>query len=483
MLLYLKDVFNFIRFPVYNLKIETTFFDKVKRFSVVFAISILFTILINICILLLAKIGILVGSPNLLKEFSGALSVWQILLSFCIIAPIIEELTFRLQLRVNTLYFSIFAALQAWFWLNTFSDIPIMYSIVPAIVIFLITFYLTRSKEIEEKLSNIWKKYFRFIFYITAFTFGLAHTFNQLLSLNIIAFAWMFTLYASVIGIWLGYIRIRNGIIWSMVLHSSINLFFVSIQLLFFFGTSNYSNANKTVQLTAPTGWTQYYKSDIDDKKIKPFSKHLEYESFDYIIQENHSGNLPEIPFVISSHNVLKQNDKSKILNEIIKYPGIVTSDSNWLSLLNESRRGKMFFDSKNQRLLSMFNYSLNPDLHLDINIKTDENILDLKVMYILEREIINVDFVVNEKDFNKCKKDFNEMLLSAKVGLPKKDYLKHLLHKKNVSGLSNTIRTPLSWREFIGFLVWGLIIYGFIQMFINDKNRTPVENPTTEEK
>jgi hypothetical protein len=136
-----------------------------------------------------------------------------------------------------------------------------------------------------------------------------------------------------------------------------------------------------------------------------------------------------------------------------------------------------MFYDSKNQRLLSMFNYSLNPDLHLDINIKTDDNILDLKVMYILEREIINIDFVVNETDFNKYKKEFNEMLLSAKVGLPQHDYLKHLLHKRIVSGFSNTIRTPLSWREFIGFLLWGLIIYAFIRMFINDKNRIPIEN------
>lgn len=73
------------------------------------------------------------------------------------------------------------------------------------------------------------KKYFKLIFYTFAIAFGLVHLSNFEITTNVLLLAPILVAPQIILGGYLGFIRVRFGLIWSILLHASYNAFFVLI--------------------------------------------------------------------------------------------------------------------------------------------------------------------------------------------------------------------------------------------------------------
>lgn len=72
-------------------------------------------------------------------------------------------------------------------------------------------------------------KTFKIAFYIFAIAFGLIHLSNFTLTNNVLILAPILVAPQIILGGYLGFIRVRFGLIWSILLHASYNAFFVFI--------------------------------------------------------------------------------------------------------------------------------------------------------------------------------------------------------------------------------------------------------------
>ena len=71
------------------------------------------------------------------------------------------------------------------------------------------------------------KKYFKLIFYAFAFIFGFIHLSNFEITTNVLILAPILVAPQIILGGYLGFIRVRFGLIWSILLHASYNAFFI----------------------------------------------------------------------------------------------------------------------------------------------------------------------------------------------------------------------------------------------------------------
>ncbi len=73
------------------------------------------------------------------------------------------------------------------------------------------------------------KKYFKIVFYAFAVIFGLIHLSNFKITTNVLLLAPILVAPQIILGGYLGFIRVRFGLQWSILLHASYNAFFVLI--------------------------------------------------------------------------------------------------------------------------------------------------------------------------------------------------------------------------------------------------------------
>ncbi|QXP74352.1 CPBP family intramembrane glutamic endopeptidase [Tenacibaculum sp. HL-MS23] len=73
------------------------------------------------------------------------------------------------------------------------------------------------------------KKYFKVVFYAFALIFGFIHLSNFGITTNVLLLAPILVAPQIILGGYLGFIRVRFGLTWSMLLHASYNVFFVLI--------------------------------------------------------------------------------------------------------------------------------------------------------------------------------------------------------------------------------------------------------------
>ena len=81
-------------------------------------------------------------------------------------------------------------------------------------------------------------KLFKIAFYAIGIIFAYVHLFNFELTTNVILFSPLLVAPQFFVGLIFGYIRIRFGLLWSILLHSLYNGLLVSLFLLVSNGTS-----------------------------------------------------------------------------------------------------------------------------------------------------------------------------------------------------------------------------------------------------
>ncbi len=200
----MKEYFKYIKNPtlIKQEKINWYSFFKVFFFS---------RFIIGFGVLGIAKIlSLIFDFPKLERTVELDENVWDFILTAVICAPVFEELLFRLPLRMNRITMGISTLLIFVVGVLTVirgTEGTLILFLVPLLVV-LILLYL---KKIP----------FKYVFYLSALLFGLAHFYNYTGESYFMLF---FTIAVFVFyGTVLGFIRMKYGIQYSILLHMLIN--------------------------------------------------------------------------------------------------------------------------------------------------------------------------------------------------------------------------------------------------------------------
>jgi membrane protease YdiL (CAAX protease family) len=140
-------------------------------------------------------------------------------LTIIIIAPLLEELIFRYQLKNWYVAFIVWAVFISYlFYLFFYPQVYIAFAIF--ITICSIPFYFKTSKTLRLRFI---KSTFRYHFYLTAVVFGLVHVTNYNQPFQ---YGWaiiLLVLPQLIIGFILGYVRMRFGLKNAMIFHAAYN--------------------------------------------------------------------------------------------------------------------------------------------------------------------------------------------------------------------------------------------------------------------
>ena len=151
-----------------------------------------------------------------------------------IFIPLCEELIFRISLRYSKLNLSITFASIIFLASHKIIDLNYLNSAIVSIVSFLLCYFFLFKKLNEQKLNHFWEKNIVIFFYFSSLLFGILHLTN-FVDLKFIHFLLFPVLVGDQIigGLILGYLRLslKNGIIYSILLHILIDLPILLIKL------------------------------------------------------------------------------------------------------------------------------------------------------------------------------------------------------------------------------------------------------------
>lgn len=216
-----------------------SFSNYLENYFISFIIYIVSVLILSIFLSNLNDILINYYSVNLLQirkiNINKLDSSLNIIFVFCVVAPIFEEIMFRKWLTFKKQDILISFFLLVFFLSSKISNISVysFYINIHFIINILISFFITSVLYFLIKnydFDNIPPKK-KLIFYsISSIAFGMIHIVNFIPFNTIIFWAYPFFILPQIIsGFILGYLRIKDGIIWSVLLHISIN----SIAFLF----------------------------------------------------------------------------------------------------------------------------------------------------------------------------------------------------------------------------------------------------------
>ncbi len=147
-----------------------------------------------------------------------------------IIGPILEELMFRLSLRAKPYFLAISLTLIFFFCIDAFFDVKIFfnwkYTLENAALMILIAAILTVVINFFRiPFEKFWNKYFVLIFYLSALLFGYMHLNNYfVIHYSVVLLSPVFIFPKIIVGLNFGFLRMRYGIIFSILTHMSFNL-------------------------------------------------------------------------------------------------------------------------------------------------------------------------------------------------------------------------------------------------------------------
>ena len=168
--------------------------------------------------------GLIIEVMNF-RETDFDYNILKKIIAGIILGPFIEEILFRFMLRPK------YNNLICFF---CFSFVMMIISIVRSnnnyllffATLSLLSFFLILNKRYVRNAQRVLIKYFVYIFYLSCLIFGLYHitnyypiTFKLLLIVPVIFLPQIIT------GTVLGFIRLKFGIIYSMLFHAIINIF------------------------------------------------------------------------------------------------------------------------------------------------------------------------------------------------------------------------------------------------------------------
>lgn len=220
----MRDFFAYLKNPVL---IETT---EIFTFKIYLRTILLCYLLIFLTSFFIAILNIIKLLPDLGDPKIDSLYLFLIVV---VIGPLIEEILFRLNLKMSKRNIALFLAVVTTAIMKIiFNGSEKNYWFLGAIPLFLIIYYaINRPGFPILKIENFMKSKFKYIFHLLAFTFGMLHLTNYpsvywwmvliipLLTAPYIAMGYLF-----------GYVRMKYGFSYGWLMHATVN--FISAVLM-----------------------------------------------------------------------------------------------------------------------------------------------------------------------------------------------------------------------------------------------------------
>ncbi|CAM4282090.1 type II CAAX prenyl endopeptidase Rce1 family protein [Gillisia hiemivivida] len=206
------DLLIFLRNPREREDLNQNLGLKIKQLLSILVIDVVLMIFLTIIISGIEEMGLIdTGSHKIIKLIQE-LPIWGFMFLIVIIVPIIEEIIFRLYLRFK-------------------DNLPIQF------LILLASITGNKNKERTQNfLLNKWKKFYKGIFYSSALVFAFVHITNYEYSRTLMFFIPLLLMPQFIVGLLIGYLRLRYGLKWGIYLHSLHNLIFIGTSLIFLAG-------------------------------------------------------------------------------------------------------------------------------------------------------------------------------------------------------------------------------------------------------
>jgi hypothetical protein len=200
-------------------------FNVLRLWSLTFLFAISFALLVNI---LLASTGHTEENFKLI-EFVDELSSFFVVLVVVVLAPITEEIAFRLWLRFSPLKWALGISFFSFFLISFFSegafnlyDVEnILRSLFFLVFVFVAIFLVLRRRDVYKYVKQFFEKYFHIFFYIITLTFAMIHIANYDVNLKEIwYFAPLLVFPQLFLSLLIGFVRIKYGFVWAVLTHA-----------------------------------------------------------------------------------------------------------------------------------------------------------------------------------------------------------------------------------------------------------------------
>jgi len=295
------EMLDFLKSPVKDMPDISTLKEKLSIFIPLFLLEIVLAIFCGGIISKLTNVLHLMEGFKL-ERFFNVYPVWVVFIYVALAGPMLEELLFRLPLKLNEKYMQINVVLTVtgfiYILVFTLKFYIIQISLV-VVEIILLSIYFNSKELFNKYIINICNRKFIWVFYVSAAIFGMLHISNY--SPKFITFLLMpiLVLPQFIVGLFCGYIRLRLGFFWGYFLHAAHNFVFIIpflITAIFAF-----SNA-RSVKIT------EYDKIDfLDTWKITNDTIEFGRAKINYIVSKLIQTDIEKIKF-----------DDSLLANKII---------------------------------------------------------------------------------------------------------------------------------------------------------------------
>ena len=235
----LKEITNYVRNPIADINNDDKLMQKIKFIITSILIMIILKVFFGAITATLNAFDI-VDFTNHTQEKIKNQPILEKILMVALIAPLFEELAFRLYLKwkVNFIIIS-FSLIFLWFFnkyylptnkglINTENITSKLYFLLACVSILsaLMIPFITKIK--------MWGKMnFKFIFYFAVVTFAFMHIQNYTITTTTILFSPLIIMPQLLGGTNDAYIRMKYGIVWSFGAHMLNNLIFIAGSQLF----------------------------------------------------------------------------------------------------------------------------------------------------------------------------------------------------------------------------------------------------------
>lgn len=202
------DFYGFLRNPVDQPAKDQTIKQKFSSLIFILAMEVPIMGIIVMSIYGINSIGLIDIEAHKVGIMFQQLPLWQFIFFGVVINPFMEELIFRFFLRFKA------TALTDYSLLSTFAAGKRI------------------MKNIEVCLTRVWKKKFRLIFFSSALLFATFHLSNYELSITVVLLSPLLIAPQFIMGVFIGYLRIKYNLMLGYFMHSIHNAFFISLSLV-----------------------------------------------------------------------------------------------------------------------------------------------------------------------------------------------------------------------------------------------------------
>jgi CAAX amino terminal protease family. len=216
-----NNFFNYLKHPK-DEECTSTNIHKLKVCSYLYLLNLIAIVILVSILHIFEATHLLEPRQHQVEDLLIHKSLFVSLILVGILGPVIEELIFRLPLRYQYNY--IFKAI---------------FSLAAGLG------RLTPEQE-ESIITNFRQKYFGWFFYPMAILFGCIHISNFQGYNELLLWMPLLTSIQFIAGLFLGYIRVQFGLIWSIFFHSFNNFIFVGIAICSMHSFKGYQSSTNT---------------------------------------------------------------------------------------------------------------------------------------------------------------------------------------------------------------------------------------------